>query len=237
LFNIVAFLGTTISPYLFFWQADEEVEEEIEKKKILGFGKGRPRLSSHDIEQMKIDTFIGMTLSNLVAFFIIITTAGTLHESHAGSIATATEIAESLRPFAGDFSMYLFVYGILGTGLLAVPILAGSFAYAVGEMFNMNIGLGRSFIQATGFYSVLIISVLVGVILNFINIDPTKMLYYSAAANGVLAAPLLVIILFIANNKRIMKDRVNTRLSNILVGIITCIMIVISLFTIEAIVR
>lgn len=237
LFNMMAFLGTTISPYLFFWQADEEVEEEIAKKKIIAFGKGRPKISKEDIHQMKIDTVVGMTLSNVVAFFIMITAAGTLHTTNTGEIATAAQLAESLRPFAGDFAVYLFAYGIIGTGLLAVPILAGSFAYAVGEAFDMKLGLGKSFMQATGFYSVLIISMLVGVILNFINLDPILMLYYSAAANGLLAAPLLFIILFIANNKRVMGEKTNSRLSNILVGTITFIMALISIFTIESLIR
>lgn len=237
LFNMMAFLGTTISPYLFFWQADEEVEEEIEKKRIIGFGKGRPKVTKQDIEQMKVDTVIGMTLSNLVAFFIMITAAGTIHTANNGEIATAAQLAEALRPFAGDFAVYLFAYGILGTGLLAVPILAGSFAYAIGETFDMKLGLGKTFMQATGFYSVLIIAMLVGVILNFVNMDPVHMLYYSAAANGLLAAPILFIILFIANNRRVMGDKVNGKVSNILVGTITFIMALISVFTIEAFIR
>lgn len=237
LFNMMAFLGTTISPYLFFWQADEEVEEEIERKKLIAFGKGRPKVTKQDFEQMKVDTVVGMTLSNVVAFFIMITAAGTLHTTATGEVATATQLAEALRPFAGDFAIYLFAYGILGTGLLAVPILAGSFAYAVGEAFDMKVGLGKTFMQATGFYAVLIISMLVGVILNFIDMDPIQMLYYSAAANGLLAAPILFIILFIANNKKVMGDKVNSRLSNILVGTITFIMAVISIFTIEGLIR
>lgn len=237
LLNITAFLGTTISPYLFFWQADEEVEEEIEKKKIIAFGKGRPKLTQGDISQMRTDTAIGMFLSNLVAFFIIITASATLRDQGITEIASATQLAEALRPLAGDFAVYLFAFGILGTGLLAVPVLAGSFAYAIGETFNLRMGLGKSFIQATGFYAVLIIATLAGVILNFVSIDAIQMLYYAAAANGILAAPLLVIILFIANNKRILGDRVNTRLSNVLVITITAIMGIISIFAIEGILR
>ncbi|MEN9881430.1 MAG: hypothetical protein RLZZ308_613 [Candidatus Parcubacteria bacterium] len=237
LLNITAFLGTTISPYLFFWQADEEVEEEIEKKKIIAFGKGRPKLSQEDIHQMKVDTVAGMFLSNLVAFFIIITASSTLAENGTTTVASATELAEALRPLAGDFAVYLFAFGILGTGLLAVPILAGSFAYAIGETFNFHIGLGKTFMQATGFYAVLIISTLVGVILNFSNIDPMHMLYYAAAINGILAAPLLVIIIMIANNKRILGDKCNSLRSNILVITITIVMAIISIFTIEALIR
>jgi NRAMP (natural resistance-associated macrophage protein)-like metal ion transporter len=237
LLNIMAFLGTTISPYLFFWQADEEVEEEIEKKKLITFGKGKPKFTRADIHQMRSDTVMGMFLSNLVAFFIMITAAGTLHNGNTQTIASATELAEALRPLAGDFALYLFAFGILGTGLLAVPILAGSFAYAIGEAFDMKVGLGRTFMQATGFYSVLSIATLVGVLLNFIDIDPMKMLYYAAATNGILAAPLLVIILFIANNKRILGENTNGKLSNTLVIITAIIMGLISLFTIEALIR
>ncbi len=236
LLNITAFLGTTISPYLFFWQADEEVEEEIEKKKITAFGKGTPRVSRQDIHQMRADTVAGMFLSNLVAFFIIITASSTL--SNGGQpITSAAELAESLRPLAGDYAVYLFAFGILGTGLLAIPVLAGAIAYAVAEMLGMPLGLSKTFKQAIGFYGVLSISILVGVLLNFINIDPILMLYYAAAVNGVLAAPLLVIILFVANNKKILGDKVNGKLSNTLVGITILIMSMISLFTIESFFR
>jgi Mn2+/Fe2+ NRAMP family transporter len=236
LLNITAFLGTTISPYLFFWQADEEVEEEIEKKKIIAFGKGRPKLSRGDIHQMRTDTITGMFLSNLIAFFIIITASGTVTGGNH-TITSAAELAESLRPLAGDFAVYLFAFGILGTGLLAIPVLAGAVAYAIAETFNLPLGLEKTFKQAVGFYGILSISILVGVLLNFINIDPILMLYYAAAVNGVLAAPLLVIILFVANNKKILGDNTNSTLSNILVTTTAIIMGIISLFTIEAFFR
>lgn len=237
LLNVTAFLGTTISPYLFFWEADEEVEEEIEHKKLIAFGKGRPKVTKADLHQMRADTVMGMFLSNLVAFFIIITASGTLTNNGTHMVSSATELAEALRPLAGDFAVYLFAFGILGTGLLAVPVLAGSLAYAVAETFGLRAGLGKTFMQATGFYAVLIIATLVGVILNFTNINPMLMLYYSAAVNGVLAAPLLVIILFIANNKKILGDRTNGKVSNILVITITIIMGLISIFTIEGFFR
>jgi NRAMP (natural resistance-associated macrophage protein)-like metal ion transporter len=233
LLNITAFLGTTISPYLFFWQADEEVEEEIEHRKILAFGKGRPKVTKGDIHQMRSDTVTGMFLSNLIAFFIIITASGTISGGHH-TITSATELAEALRPLAGDFAVYLFAFGILGTGLLAIPVLAGAVAYAVAETFSIPIGLSKKFKQAIGFYGVLTVAILVGVILNFINIDPILMLYYAAAVNGILAAPLLVIILFVANNKKILGDKVNGTLSNVLVIVTTIIMAIISLFTIES---
>lgn len=237
LLNITAFLGTTISPYLFFWQADEEVEEEIEAKKITAFGKGRPKISEEDIKQMRADTVTGMFLSNLVAFFIIITASGTLAAGGSNTITSAAELAEALRPLAGDFAVYLFAFGILGTGLLAIPVLAGAIAYAVAETFNLPLGLSKTFKQAVGFYGVLSISILVGVLLNFIDIDPILMLYYAAAVNGILAAPLLVIILFVANNKKILGDKVNGKLSNTLVIITAVIMALISLFTIESFFR
>lgn len=236
LLNITAFLGTTISPYLFFWQADEEVEEEVESKKIVAFGKGKPEVSKSDIHQMRADTVTGMFLSNLIAFFIIITASGTITGGHH-TITSATELAEALRPLAGDFAVYLFAFGILGTGLLAIPVLAGAVAYAVAETLGIPLGLSKTFKQAVGFYGVLAISILVGVLLNFINIDPILMLYYAAAVNGILAAPLLVIILFVANNKKILGDNVNGKVSNILVTITTVIMAVISLFTIESFFR
>lgn len=232
LFNMTAFLGTTISPYLFFWQADEEVEEAIDTKKIEGFGKGRPEVTSSNVKQMRLDTFTGMILSNLIAFFIIITASSTLPQ---GSLITsASQLAESLRPLAGDFAVYLFAFGIIGTGLLAIPVLSGSIAYAIAETFSLPIGLSKTLKQAIVFYGVISVSILVGVLLNFININPIVMLYYAAAVNGVLAAPLLVIILFIANNKKILGVHVNSRVSNVLVVFTIIIMALISIFAIES---
>lgn len=235
LLNIMAFLGTTISPYLFFWEADEEVEDEREKKKIIAFGKGTPKVSHLDIKKMRKDTFVGMFLSNMVAFFIIITAQSTLQNGQM--ISSATELAESLRPLAGDYAVYLFSFAILGTGLLAIPVLAGSFAYALSETFDMKVGLGESWRKAPGFYAIIAIATLVGVLLNFLHIDPIKMLYYSAAVNGLLAAPLLAIIFLIANNKKVMGDKKNSIISNIFVGFITIVMALISIFTIEAFLR
>ena len=236
LLNIMAFLGTTISPYLFFWQADEEVEEAIEKKKVTSFGM-KPKVRNTDLHQMRMDTYTGMFFSNLVSFFIIITSFSALSHTSNSQMITALELAESLRPLAGDFAVYLFAFGILGTGLLAVPVLAGSLAYAVAETFHFDAGLSKTFRQAVSFYAVITVATLIGVILNFVNLDPMLMLYYSAAMNGLLAAPLLVIILFVANNKKILGDRVNGRWSNSLVIIITAIMAIISLFTIVSFIR
>jgi len=204
--NIVAVLGTTISPYLFFWQANEEVEEEI--------AAHRTRVTKRDLSGMRIDTLVGMFFSNLVMFFIIMTVASTLHANGVTSIDTAAQAAEALRPIAGDFAFLLFALGIVGTGLLAVPILAGSASYAVAEAVGWNGGLYRKFNEARGFYGVIITATLIGLLFNFLDIPPFKLLYQTAVLNGLAAPPLLVMILLIANNKKIMGTRVNGWFSN-----------------------
>jgi NRAMP (natural resistance-associated macrophage protein)-like metal ion transporter len=222
--NIVALLGTTISPYLFFWQADEEVEEEIEQHKLVRIGYGKPKLAAHDIQKMRIDTFAGMFFSNLVMFFIIATTASTLFPNGITHIETADQAAKALKPFAGDFAYLLFALGIVGTGLLAVPILAGSASYAISEAFNWKAGLSKKFTQAHGFYGVITIATLIGLLVNFTPIKPFQMLYYTAILNGICAPPLLVLILLIANNKKIMGKHTNSLFSNITGIVITLIM-------------
>lgn len=224
LFNIVAILGATISPYLFFWQADEEVEEEVEKGKIIAMGKGIPKISKLDISEMRKDTILGMFFSNVVMFFIIATVASTLYTSGVHNIETADQAASALRPLAGDLAFLLFAAGIIGTGLLAVPILAGSASYAVSEAFGWREGLYRKFTQAHGFYGVIIIATIVGLLINFLHIPPFKMLYYTAILNGFCAPPLLIIILMISNNKKIMGERTNSLVSNILGIMIAVIM-------------
>ena len=234
LLNVTAFLGTTISPYLFFWQADEEVEVEITKGELKDFGCGTPSVTKNDFREMRSDTIAGMVLSNIVAFFIIITASSTLTQNGNQAIASATELAESLRPLAGDFAVYLFAFGILGTGLLAIPVLAGGVAYAFAESFRLRTGLSKTFKQATGFYIILAVSILIGVVLNCINIDPILMLYYAAAVNGILAAPLLIIIIMIANNKKILGTNVNGALSNTFTILTAFIMGIISILTVYA---
>jgi len=236
LLNIAAFLGTTISPYLFFWQADEEVEEEIVRHEIRGIGKGVPNIKPGDMRQLRIDTFLGMLFSNVITFFIIVTVASTLGTSGFHSITTAADAASALRPLAGDFAFLLFTLGILGTGLLAVPVLAGSAAYAVSEAFGWKEGLGKRLSQARAFYGVIAAATLIGLLVNFTAIGPMTMLYYSAMLNGVLAPPLLIIILLIANNKKILGEHTNSVLSNILGWTITAIMSAIALGFIFAIV-
>ncbi len=232
LLNITAMLGTTISPYLFFWQASEEVEEEVANKKLRLFGRGVPKISKSDLREMRRDTVIGMSVSNIVTFFIIITSASTLHATGITGVASAAQMASALQPFAGSFAVTLFSLGILGTGLLAVPVLAGSLGYAIAESFGVKEGLGRDYHEAKGFYGVIIVSILVGTLVNFLHIDPMAMLYYSAAANGILAAPLMVIVLLIANNKKILGEQTNGFWSNTLGWMITIFMGVVALFTV-----
>lgn len=224
LLNIVAILGTTISPYLFFWQTGEEVEEEVEKGKLSVMGAGIPRVDKSDIQAMRVDTVIGMLFSNLVMFFIIVTAASTLYANGITNIETAPQAAQALRPLAGDFAFLLFALGIIGTGLLAVPVLAGSASYALSEAFGWREGLYRRFSQAHGFYGVIAVATLVGLMVNFTSIKPFTLLYYTAVINGICAPPLLMLIMLIGNNKKIMNEHTNSRFSNILGWTITAIM-------------
>jgi NRAMP (natural resistance-associated macrophage protein)-like metal ion transporter len=232
LLNMAAFLGTTISPYLFFWQADEEVEEELVAGKIRWMGRGVPKVGTSDVKRMRTDTIVGMFFSNLITFFIILTVAGTLGASGVRNVATASDAAQALRPIAGEFAFLLFALGILGTGLLAVPVLAGSAGYAVAEAFGWKEGLGRRFGQAPGFYAVIALATLIGLFVNFSGIGAMTVLYYAAMLNGVLAPPLLIIILLIGNNKRILGGKTNGAISNILGLIITAVMSFVGVATI-----
>ncbi len=232
--NIAAFLGTTISPYLFFWQADEEVEDEIVRGEMSNIGEGTPNITGEDVSRMRADTIVGMFFSNFVTFFILVTVASTLGAAGIHHIATAADAASALRPVAGNFAFFLFTLGIIGTGLLAIPVLAGSAGYAVAEAMQWKMGLGKQFGQARGFYVVIWLATLVGVLVNMTSIAPMTMLYYSAMLNGVLAPPLMVLILLMANDPRVMGERVNGRVSNILGWTITLIMGVVGLGVIAA---
>lgn len=222
LLNIVAILGTTISPYLFFWQASQEVEEEIGEGKLTV--KSRRGVSKVELKWMRTDVVAGMLLSNVVSWFIIATTASTLFQHGIKNIDSAPKAAEALRPIAGDLAYLLFAVGIIGTGLLAVPILAGSAAYAVAETFKMREGLYLKLRQAPGFYGIIAFSTLLGFAMNFIGINPIQALYYTAVLNGIVAPPLLVIIMLIGNNRTIMKHKVNGPVTNILGWITTIAM-------------
>jgi NRAMP (natural resistance-associated macrophage protein)-like metal ion transporter len=224
LMNIVALLGTTISPYLFFWQADEEVEEEIAAGKLRASGSSVPRVTRSDIRTMRIDTVIGMVFSNVVTFFIIATAASTLGAHGIRNIETADQAAQALAPLGGEWAFLLFAFGIVGTGLLAVPVLAGSASYAVAEALKWNSGLSLKLKQAHGFYGVLTIATVAGLLINFTGIPPFKVLYYTAMLNGMLAPPLMVLILMMSNNKKIMGKRTNSVWSNVLGWMITVVM-------------
>jgi len=210
IFAMVAVFGTSITPYLFFWQTSEEVEENKLAKKIFrSFRHKDDRVMTNRIAQMRTDVETGMILANIVFFFIIVTTAQVLFENGIFNIDSAEQAALALRPLAGDYAYLLFAFGIIGTGLLAVPILAGSGAYALAETMNWREGLEEKFSRAKGFYAVIIVSILVGLFLNFFQINPITALYYSAFLNGVISLPLLVAIMIISDNKKIMGRETN----------------------------
>ncbi len=203
---LIAVFGTTISPYLFFWQASQEVEEITAHKGAHAL-KRTPKEAPAEFWRIRVDTVVGMFFSNIVAFFIILTCAVTLHAHGITSINTAAEAAEALRPVAGRFAFALFAGGIIGTGLLALPVLAGSAAYAVGEAMGWPIGLDKKAGRAKGFYAVIAGAMLLGLALNFTPIDPIKALFWSAVINGVTAVPVLVLMMLMANNARIMGKK------------------------------
>jgi NRAMP (natural resistance-associated macrophage protein)-like metal ion transporter len=216
---ICAILGTTISPYLFFWQTSQEVEEEILEGKTT-LRERRGATAPEQIKKMRVDVWTGMFLSNLVMFFIIAVCGWVLFPHGITNITSAAQAAEALRPFAGDATYYLFAIGIIGTGMLAIPVLAGSSSYAVSESLRWKGSLHSPLKQAHAFYGVIIISMLVGLGLNFIGLDPIKALIYSAAANGIVAPFVLFFIVKLSSNKRVMGHWVNHR-STTLIGWIT----------------
>lgn len=199
---LVAVLGTTISPYLFFWQASQEVEEKLRRNAKLLYVA--PTNLEGELERIRTDTWVGMGYSNLISWFIIIAAAATLHTHGVTQIATAGQAAEALRPIAGNFTFAIFACGIIGTGMLAVPVLAGSGAYAVCESLNWVEGLDHKLRDAQSFYGVIAFSTFLGVLLNFLHVDPIKALYWSAVLNGLLAAPIMAAMLLIATNRKIM---------------------------------
>jgi NRAMP (natural resistance-associated macrophage protein)-like metal ion transporter len=227
----VAIFGTTISPYLFFWQASEEAEEDVEKHKIKEIGKGNPKISKKEMKSMRQDTAIGMAFSQLIMWSIMITTAGSLHAHGVTDIQTADQAAKSLQPVvktfpqAGEISKTIFALGIIGTGLLAVPVLAGSSGYAISDAFGWNEGLGKKFKQAKGFYLVIAASTVIGLWINFIHIDPIKALVYTAVINGIIAVPILFAVMKIANDKEMLRGgKTNGSVSNVIGWLIFAIM-------------
>lgn len=203
--TIVAILGTTISPYLFFWQSSEEVEEEMEIGRTTQ--AARRGASPAEIRYSAIDTTVGMGISNLVMYFIILATALTLFRAGKTDIKSAADAAEALKPLVGDFAGILFAAGMIGAGLLAIPILSGSAAYAVAEAFGWTYGLSTHWSKARPFYGVIVISTLIGMAINFIGINPIDALFYTAVLNGVVAPPLLVLVMLAARNRRVMGDQ------------------------------
>ncbi len=221
---ICAILGTTISPYLFFWQTSQEVEEEIAAG--LTTVAQRKGTDKETIKKMRIDVWSGMFLSNLVMFFIIAACGAILYPNGITNIDSAAQAAEALRPFAGDATYFLFAVGIIGTGMLAIPVLAGSASYAVAETFRWKEGLNRNLKQAYAFYGVLIISMLVGLSINFIGLNPIKALIYSAVANGLVAPIILALIVLISSNKHTMGTWVNKKSTTYIGWTVTLIMAV-----------
>jgi NRAMP (natural resistance-associated macrophage protein)-like metal ion transporter len=222
---VVAVFGTTISPYLFFWQASQEVEEQRAApghKPLIQ----APEQARKEFSRIKLDTCIGMAFSNFVAFCIMLTAVITLHENGTTDIQTAAQAAQALRPVAGDFAFMLFSLGIIGTGLLAVPVLAGSAAYGIAEAFRWRIGLGLPLAQARSFYGVVIVATMLGVLLNFTSIDPIKALFWSAVINGVVAVPVMAIMIVMARRKKVMGGFIIGRRSAALGWLATGVMTV-----------
>jgi NRAMP (natural resistance-associated macrophage protein)-like metal ion transporter len=200
---ICAILGTTISPYLFFWQTSQEVEEQILQGKTT-LKQRQSATAPEDVKSMRIDVWSGMLLSNLVMFFIISACGGILFPHGISEITSAAQAAEALKPFAGNATYFLFAIGIIGTGLLAIPVLAGSSSYAIAESLRWREGLYRGLDQAYAFYGIIIISMLVGLGLNFVGLDPIKALIYSAVANGLVAPFVLFFIVRLSSSKKLM---------------------------------
>jgi NRAMP (natural resistance-associated macrophage protein)-like metal ion transporter len=220
--TLVAILGTTISPYLFFWQADQEVEEEISLgRKSL---RQRKEAARSELKYAAWDVNIGMFFSNLVMYSIILASAATLFRAGKHDIQSATEAAEALRPLAGNVSSILLALGLIGTGFLAVPILTGSAAYALSEALGWNYGLDKKPGRARQFYAIIVIATLIGMLMNFLGINPIAALFWAAVINGLLAPPLLILVMLMANNKKIMGDQVNNKWLNVLGWIATGVM-------------
>jgi NRAMP (natural resistance-associated macrophage protein)-like metal ion transporter len=202
---VVAVFGTTISPYLFFWQASEEAEDEegdSQAKPLVDAPEQGPR----QLARIQLDTLVGMGFSNIIALFIVLTTAATLNAHGIKDIQTSSQAAEALRPIAGEFAFVVFALGIVGTGMLAVPVLAGSAAYALGEAMRWNVGLSQKPRSAKAFYGAIAVATLVGATLNFTPLDPIKALFWSAVINGVAAVPIMIIIMHLSSRRAVMRQ-------------------------------
>ena len=202
---VVGVLGTTISPYLFFWQAEEEVEETKERPGAIPLNRA-PWQAHDEFRRIRVDTYIGMAFSNLVALSIVVTTAATLHAHGVTNIQTSADAAKALEPIAGAFAKVIFALGVVGTGLLALPVLAGSAAFAMGEAFGWHVGLARKANRAKAFYGALTAAVAAGVVMNFTPIDPIKALFWSAVINGVVAVPVMAMLMHMSTHRAAMGD-------------------------------
>jgi NRAMP (natural resistance-associated macrophage protein)-like metal ion transporter len=200
---VVAVLGTTISPYLFFWQASQEVEDNARRPEAAQL-RAHPEYAAEHLSRIKQDTVIGMVFSNVIALCIVVATAVTLNLHGITSIQTSSQAAEALRPVAGEFAFAIFALGIIGTGLLAVPVLAGSAAYAVSEVFGWKAGLSRGFHEARGFYAIIIAATAIGTFMSAQEVDPIKALVWSAIVNGVISVPIMVVMMWIGQSRRLM---------------------------------
>jgi len=219
---VCAILGTTITPYLFFWQTSQEIDDEIASGQntiALRSGSSKPQ-----IKAMRIDVWSGMFISNLVMFFIIAACGSILFAHGITNITSAAQAAQALRPFAGNSTYLLFAIGIIGTGLLAIPVMAGASAYAVSESIGKRQGLNSKLKQASAFYGIIIFSMLIGLGLNFVGIDPIKALIYSAVGNGIVAPVILILILLIARSEKIMGEWKNSKISSAFAWILTFLM-------------
>ncbi|GJE02966.1 NRAMP family divalent metal transporter [Methylobacterium isbiliense] len=203
--TVVAIFGTTISPYLFFWQASQEVEDQHANPRREPLVKA-PEQATGAIERIRLDTYVGMGFSNLVALAIIITTAATLHANGVTTVESSSQAAEALRPVAGGLAFAVFALGVIGTGLLAVPVLAGSAAYALGEARKWPVGLGRRPMEAKAFYATIALATILGAGLNFSSINPIKALYWSAVINGIVAVPVMAVMMLMTARAKIMGE-------------------------------
>jgi NRAMP (natural resistance-associated macrophage protein)-like metal ion transporter len=221
---IVALLGTTISPYLFFWQAGQEVEKEKDDSEAKPL-KDAPSQAPREFERIRLDTYAGMALSNVIALCIMITTAATLNAHGHSDIQTSAQAAEALRPVAGRFAFTLFALGIIGTGLLGLPVLAGSAAYAIGEVLRWPVGLKQAPRRAKAFYGTIAIATLAGVLMNFSSLDPIKALFWSAVVNGVIAVPVMAMTMLLGTNRNVMGEFAISRRLQIVGWIATAVML------------
>lgn len=231
IYILVGILGTTISPYLFFWDTSEVVEEEIAHHRLSENGKSL-KISKHYLSNIRLDNFLGMTLATVTAWFIVVACASVLFTNNVHEINTAADAAKALEPlvkgfpYAGLIAKLIFSVGIIGIGLLAVPVLAGSSAYAISETLGWREGLYRKFKHAMGFYVVIIVATVVGLLINFVGIDPIQALIFTAVFNGIAAVPLLWMIARVGNNRQIMGDYKNGTMSNLFVRIALIVMTV-----------